>query len=278
MNLIEKLYGSPDRKFKTLTGIFVFILLSIIIIFQLLRVIQAIPLFAYAYVENSGSPSQVFPQFSVCPMRINSSLIGEISKIQCFFQNSIDNSQKTLTSSPSQRLIDSNPYSCMDVNMDQSVAAHSLSDYIQCKVWSNSNILSSYFDSSSGSPQNWFAWTSIPQGQDTALGLIKWFYNGQELGFQVKTTQQEFRFSNPQKDYDLLFTVQWDFLGEGVFGEFWTGDFWTSLGISGAFIWMGLQFYTGLIWIGHNCMKIPPDEIRGTPLVSETTTSHYDTL
>jgi hypothetical protein len=58
----------------------------------------------------------------------------------------------------------------------------------------------------------------LPYGQDTALGLVKWYFNGQELGFEVQNIQEEYRFPYEKANSDVLFTVQWAFLGQGHYG------------------------------------------------------------
>jgi hypothetical protein len=58
----------------------------------------------------------------------------------------------------------------------------------------------------------------LPYGQDTAVGLVKWFFNGRELGYEVQNIQQEYRFPLENGSDDVLFTVQWSFLGQGHYG------------------------------------------------------------
>lgn len=47
--------------------------------------------------------------------------------------------------------------------------------------------------------------------------IIKWYFQGTDLGYQVDTIEDEFRFNNT--NLGVLFTVEYDFLGAAVYGR-----------------------------------------------------------
>jgi len=258
----QQYFGNPLARLKSISFIILAILMFIFIITQIVRVAKAnqMPLFAYVY-EEGLNPSEVFPQVAICPTT-NGSSLGEITSVTCTFYKVSDNSQTSLSVIPQQSFqIDYTSYSCWTIQGPMPTA-HNLSDLIKCEVWTDMNIIVSFFDSSISAPSNWFGWQVLAWGQDSAIGIVKWYFQGQEVGYQIDSIQQEYRFEPSGKNsYGVLFTLQWDFLGQGNYGEFTTYDFWTGLGVVGGYCFLASQFYLFLVWAGKYLFRIDEEEI-----------------
>ncbi len=63
------------------------------------------------------------------------------------------------------------------------------------------------------------------------------------VGYQVQTIEEEYRFAQQKGSYNTLFTVQWQFLGQGRYGNVGGYDFWTALGVVGGYIFLATQLY-----------------------------------
>jgi len=105
---------------------------------------------------------------------------------------------------------------------------------------------------------------------------VKWYFQGKEVGYQIDNIQQEYRFQPSGKNpYGILFTLQWDFLGQADYGEFTTYDFWTGLGVVGGYCFLASQLYQFLVWTGKYLLRIDEDDIsversKQQPLLAET--------
>jgi len=239
------------------------VLMTTFIIFQIVRVANANanPLFAYAYVEDM-SPKENFPQIAVCPIW-NDTYVGSITNVKCVFLQK-GQSNAPVSTAQSQYTIDGTTNNCWLLNKEQAFTATNLTDLIRCQVFANTNVLVSFYDSQTGPLTDWFAWNVLPYGQDSALGIVKWFFNGQVVGYQVQTIQQEYRFPTAPGTYDVLFTVQWDFLGQGNYGEIISYDFWTSVGVVGGYVFLAVQLYKLIMWAGFHLCKLQTDETLHT--------------
>jgi len=149
---------------------------------------------------------------------------------------------------------------CLIVNQNQGPIATAYTDLIRCSVEGNSNVLIALFDNNSPVPTNWFGWTNIPYQADSALGILKWYFNGNELGYQVETVEEEYRFHNT--NVGVLFTIEWDFLGSGVYGQVPAYDFWTALGVIGGYVFLATQLYAFLVWSGVYIFRINDNNVQ----------------
>jgi len=248
-------FGSGESKLRSGIFIVLALLLAIFIIYDVVRIVAAnqTPLFGYVY-EEGQNPTALFPQIGICPGR-NLTTQGTLTKVTC---NVVDEGgiDYPLEVTSSTYTIDTIIYTCFDINQNLNAIAANLTDLIRCAAWSDMNVILTFYDSGAPVPTYWFGWTVIPWGQDSAIGIVKWFYRGQEVGYQVQTIQQEYRFNSEPNDYGVLFTVQYDFLGEGLYGEIIAFDFWTELGVVGGYVFLASQLFRFLYWCGFYVFKL----------------------
>jgi len=257
IDTLKDFWSSKERRYKIIVGIAIGLLVFTFIIAQLVKLTyaNANPLFAYAYVEGPN-PSETFPEIALCPGFDSNGTIGTIISVSCVFQ-SYGNPSKTIpVISPVPYTIEGIVHSCYRINQDMNFVSRNLTDIIRCTVKSTVNVLSSFFDENTGVPTYWFSWTVIPLYHDTAIGIVKWFFNGEEVGYKVQTVQDEYRFGQNVLPEGIQFTVQWDFLGQGRYGEIYTYDFWTGVGVIGGYIFIMVQFFKLFMWLGYTCLKL----------------------
>jgi len=213
-------------------------------------------LFAYVFEENAN-PSELFPQMAICPGE-NVNGTGVVYDVVCNFSKSLGQNVPIPSPVTQNFMIDGVSQSCLVMNQGQGFTATSYTDLIRCSVNCNSNVQLAFFDNATPAPTNWFGWTNLPYQHDSALGIVKWAFNGRELGFQVETQDDEYRFKS-DTNLGVLFTVEWDFLGEGVYGEIPSYDFWTALGVIGGYAFLATQLYAFFVWSGIYIFRINAD-------------------
>jgi len=205
------------------------------------------------------NPSEVFPEIAVCPGFDSNGTLGQISSVTCSFQSYGNTNQPVDVLGPTSYTIEGVNHQCYRLNSKLAFVSRNLTDLIRCTVSSNVNVMSHYYDENTGYSTYWFAWTVLPYSHDTAVGLVKWFFNGEEVGYKVQTVQEEYRFGGNNMRSGVQFTVQWDFLGQGRYGEIFTHDFWTSVGVIGGYVFLIVQFFNFSVWIGNNCLRLQED-------------------
>jgi len=269
----EKYFGNGESKLKSISFLILFVLMFIFVITQFVKVAKSssTPLFAYVFEENAN-PSELFPIIAVCPgLAFNTTPV--IVQINCNFSQSAGQNTPLPESYPKDFIIDGVSRSCFVMNQDQTVTANSYTDLIRCSVDTNTDTLIAFYDNRVPVPTNWFGWQSLPYQHDTALGIVKWMFNGREAGFQVETVDDEYRFKDPK--LGVLFTIEWDFLGEGVYGEVPTYDFWTAVGVIGGYVFIATQLYAFLVWSGIYIFRINTENENAHQPIP---TSHYGAL
>jgi len=238
-------FGTVESRCKSMTILMLFLLMTAFVIYQIIKVTYSVnnPLYAYVF-EETVSPSQVFPEVAICPGR-NFSNWGTIGAITCTFIPAFGQNQSLSVISNTFN-VDGNNLACFTVNPSQTVTAYNYTDLIRCSIQSDLNVLVYFYDPSALPVTNWFGWTVLPYQQDTSVGIIKWFYQGQDLGYQVETIEQEFRFD--ELNVGVLLTIEWNFLGKAVYGQVTSYDFWTALGVIGGYIYLATKFYQFILW------------------------------
>jgi len=266
MGFFQVYFGTAEMRVKSITFLILSILMTVFIITQIVKVAEsnATPLFATVF-EETLFPSEKFPQIAICPSSFNESTPAVITNVECQYWS---HGVATLITDQilSNFNINGNSLKCYTVNGKQGYTASNYTDMIRCSVetLNNTNIIITYFDNNSPASTNWFDWNVLPFGQDSAIGIVKWFFNGQDIGYQVQTIEDEYRFNQP--NFGILFTTEFDFLGEAVYGQVPTYDFWTSLGVVGGYSFLAVQLYTFVVWVaslvfkaGENAQNKRPD-------------------
>jgi len=260
---IREFWNTKEKRYKTAIAIGVGLLILGFIITQIVKLTwaNANPLFAYAYVEDSNA-SEVFPEVAVCPGFSENGTLGAITSVTCVFQSYGQALQKVSVTPSVSYTIEGIVHNCFKINQEMSIVSRNLTDVIRCTAKSNVNVLSAFYDENTGAPSYWFSWTILPLYHDTAIGLVKWFYNGEEVGYKVQTVQEEYRFGPNILPEGVQFTIQWDFLGQGRYGIIYTYDFWTGVGVIGGYSFLMIQVFKFFMWIGHTCLKVRDEGYR----------------
>jgi len=259
MSIFQTYFGTKEQKIKGVVVSILSVLMIIFIITQLIRVANAAktPLFANVY-EESSFPTGIFPRIAVCPGR-NATQIAVINGVQCYFSKT-DGSQAAIPTIASTYVIDTISYSCFDINQNREYTATNLTDLIRCTVFTDLNVIVSFFDDKIPPPPNWFGWQVLSYGTDTAIGIIKWFFKGKDAGYQVQAVQQEYRFNPLDTQFGVAFTVEWSWLGEGIYGEFTTYDLWTAIGVIAGWVFLFSNIYKFIIWTCNTAFGLDNNE------------------
>jgi len=255
-DVIRNFWSTKENIYKAIVGIILGVFVFSFVVTQIVRVANANanPLYAFAYVEDSN-PSELFPEIAVCPGFFSNGSIGSITSVDCSFISYAIPTQAVDVIPGVKYTIEGLVHTCYKVNQPMKILSRNLTDMIRCSVKSNVNVLSTYYDENTGTPTYWFSWTVFPLNRDTAIGLVKWYFNGKEVGYKVQTVQEEYRFSSSTPE-GVQFTVQWDFLGQGKFGEIYEYEFWTGVGVIGGYTFLTVQVFKFFMWIGHVCLKV----------------------
>jgi len=255
VGIIQSYFQTKEQKIRGAVGGVLAILLTIFIITQIIRVANAArtPLFANVY-EEGPAPTELFPQIAICPGR-NATQLAVITNVQCYFYTQTGG-YVPITATPSSYPIEGVNYNCYDINQDRAIIATNITDVIRCTVFTDLSVIIAFYDPSVQAPTYWFGWSVLSYGTDSALGIVKWFFQGKVSGYEIQTNQQEYRFNTNDAQYGVAFTVQWEWLGEAITGEFTTYDLWTAIGVVSGWAFLFVQIYKCIFFICSNAFGI----------------------
>jgi len=203
------------------------------------------PVYGLTYAERDKD--ELFGLIGVCPSNLDQTTIGTLDRVACFFHRNGKYSNDVKVEKKIYYNEGTNPRNCFQVDAT-GYAAYSKDDFIQCTVGGNSNALIDFYGFLQLPDQRFFQWTVLERGRDIGIGLLNWYIAGREYEYQINTIHDEFRFKPSNKTYDILFTVQWDFIGSARYKRMPGFDFLTGVGVLGGYIFLAIQLYHFLIF------------------------------